>query len=133
MTPPDLAPTAEHVARVVTGVRDDQLADPTPCTGLPVAALLHHLDTLSVAFRGAAGKEPQGPAPRPDAASLPDDWRTRIPAQLAALAAAWRDPAAWEGQTQIAGMTMGGAEVGVVALNEVLVHGWDIAAATGRR
>ena len=46
---------------------------------------------------------------------------------------AWRDPSAWEGDAVIAGMTMPAAEVGVVALNEVLVHGWDVAAATGQQ
>jgi uncharacterized protein (TIGR03086 family) len=132
MTTPDLAPTAAAVARVIPGVRDEQLTDPTPCTDMSVAALLHHLDTLSVAFRGAAAKEPQGPGPQPDAARLAADWRTRLPGQLEALAAAWREPAAWEGETDIAGMRMTGGEVGVVALNEVLIHGWDLAAATGQ-
>lgn len=128
----DLGPTAAEVARIVAAVRDDQLSGPTPCTELPVAAVLHHLLTLSVAFAGAARKEPQGPGPEPDAAQLPRDWREQLPWQLDALVAAWRDPSAWEDETEIAGMTMPASEVGVVALNEVLVHGWDVAAATGQ-
>ncbi|TFV87469.1 N-methyl-L-tryptophan oxidase [Blastococcus sp. CT_GayMR16] len=130
--PLDLAPQAAEVARVVAGVRDDQLADPTPCADTSVAALLHHLVTLTVAFRGAAEKEPQAPGPYPDADQLPPDWRQRLPRQLDALAAAWREPSAWEGSTEIAGMTMPGPTVAVVALNEVLVHGWDVAAGTGQ-
>jgi uncharacterized protein (TIGR03086 family) len=128
----DLAPQAAEVARVVAGVRDDQLADPTPCADLSVAAVLHHLVTLSVAFRGAAEREPQGPGPYPDADQLPPDWRERLTRELDALAAAWRKPSAWEGSTEIAGMTMPGPTIAVVALNEVLVHGWDVAAATGQ-
>ncbi|MCW2635016.1 MAG: hypothetical protein JWQ99_1383 [Blastococcus sp.] len=128
----DFGPQADEVKRVIAGVRDAQLTAPTPCDGLPVAALLHHLDTLTVAFRGAAGKEAQPPGPQPDAAHLAADWRTSIPAQLDALAAGWREPDAWEGSTDIAGMRMPGGEVGVVALNEVLVHGWDLAAATSQ-
>jgi uncharacterized protein (TIGR03086 family) len=128
----DLAPQAAEVARVITGVRDDQLTGPTPCVGLPVAALLHHIGTLSVAFAGAAGHVDQPPGPQPDAAQLAADWRSTIPAQLEALAAAWREPGAWEGTTEIAGMPMPGAEVGVVAANEILLHGWDLAAATGQ-
>jgi uncharacterized protein (TIGR03086 family) len=120
------------VSRIVAGVRDDQLTGRTPCTDLPVAALLHHLGTLSVAFRGAAERKDQGPGPMPDAMQLPPDWRERLPEQLDALAAAWQEPTAWEGTTEIAGMSMPGPTIAVVALNEVLVHGWDVAAATGQ-
>jgi uncharacterized protein (TIGR03086 family) len=133
MTPTlDMTPQTTEVARVVAGVRDDQLTDPTPCEDMPVAALLYHLHTLSVAFARAAGKEDQPPGPQPDAAQLVADWRTTVPAQLDALAAAWREPSAWEGSVEIAGMRMSGGEVGVVAANEVLLHGWDLAAATGQ-
>jgi uncharacterized protein (TIGR03086 family) len=132
MTTPDLAAPAAEVTRVIAGVRDDQLADPTPCAGTSVAALLDHLEGLTVAFRLAAEKSPQAGGPSADAAHLAPDWRTRIPAQLDALAAAWRAPGASDGHTDIAGMRMPAAAVGVVALNEVLVHGWDLAAATGQ-
>ena len=128
----DFAPQTAEVARVVAGVRGDQLCHPTPCTDLNVAAVLHHLVTLTVAFRDAAAKAPQPPGPAPDAAALPEDWRERLPSQLDALAAAWRRPDAWEGRTSIAGMDLPGREVGLIALNEVLLHGWDVAAATGQ-
>jgi uncharacterized protein (TIGR03086 family) len=128
----DLAPQSAEVARIVAGVRDDQLTGPTPCDGLSVAALLHHLVTLTVAFRGAAEKVPQGPGPYPDADELAPDWRERIPRQLDALAAAWRQPSAWEGMSEVGGVDLPGPVIAVVALNEVLVHGWDLAAATGQ-
>jgi uncharacterized protein (TIGR03086 family) len=128
----DLGAQTAEVARIVSGVRDDQLGLPTPCGELNVAAVLHHLVTLTVAFRDAAAKEPQPPGPYPDAAQLPDDWRSLLPQQLETLAAAWRGPGAWEGRTQIAGMDLPGGEVGLIALNEVLVHGWDVAVATGQ-
>lgn len=120
------------MTRIVAGVRDDQLSGPTPCADLSVAAVLYHLVTLTSAFRGAAEREGQGPGPYPDATQLPDDWRERLPRQLDALAAAWRAPTAWEGATRIGGITLPGATIAVVALNEVLVHGWDVAAATGQ-
>lgn len=128
----DLGPQHAEVARIVAGVRDDQLRNPTPCTEMNVAAVLDHLVGLTVAFREAAEKVPQPPGPVPDAARLADDWRTRLPQQLDALAAAWRDPGAWEGTTTIAGMELPGSAVGVIALNEVLLHGWDVAVATGQ-
>jgi uncharacterized protein (TIGR03086 family) len=128
----DLAPQAAEVARVVRDVRDDQLADPTPCAGTSVAALLDHLDGLTVAFRRAAQKAPMAGSPSADAAHLPRDWRTRLPQQLDALVVAFRDPSAWSGLTEIAGMRMPGAAAVMAGVNEVLVHGWDLAVATGQ-
>jgi uncharacterized protein (TIGR03086 family) len=131
-TGPDLAPQAAEVARVVAGVRDDQLTDPTPCAGTSVAALLDHLAGLTLSFRHAAEKSPLAGGPSANADNLPADWRDRIPAQLDGLVAAWQQPSAWEGLTEVAGVRLPGAAMGVVALNEVLVHGWDLAAATGQ-
>jgi uncharacterized protein (TIGR03086 family) len=128
----DLGPVTDEVKRVVAGVRDDQLTDPTPCAGTPVAGLLDHLAGLTLAFRLAAEKRPLDGAPRASAEHLPADWRTEIPEQLDALAAAWRRPEAWEGMSAAGGVTMPAGALGVVALNEVLVHGWDLAAATGQ-
>lgn len=128
----DLEPQAAAVARVVAAVRDDQLTAPTPCTGTSVAGLLDHLVGLTLAFRLGAEKRPQQGAPRADADQLPPDWRDRLPSQLDALVAAWRKPAAWEGVTEVGGAQLPGAAMGVVAANEVLVHGWDLAVATGQ-
>src|SRR5687767_7937401 len=105
-TPLDLAPQCAEVARVVTGVRDDQLTDPTPCAGTSVAAMLDHFMGLTVAFRMGAEKSPLAGGPRADADHLAVDWRKRLPEQLDALVAAWREPAAWEGTTEVAGVRM---------------------------
>lgn len=129
----DLGPQTAEVARIGSGVRDDQLRLPTPCTDMDVAALLDHLVGLTFAFRQAAEKAEGTGGAVPDAANLAPDWRTRLPAQLDALAAAWRGTGAWEGMTTIAGMQMPAAQVGLVGVNEVLVHGWDLAVATGQQ
>jgi uncharacterized protein (TIGR03086 family) len=132
MTTIDLGPATGAVARVVAGVRDDQLTAPTPCAGTPVAGILDHLAGLAYAFRMAAEKTPVDGAPQPSAANLPTDWRTFIPAQLDALAAAWRDPAAVEGTASAGGVEMPAEVAVLVALDEVVVHGWDLAVATGQ-
>jgi uncharacterized protein (TIGR03086 family) len=51
--------------------------------------------------------------------------------RLTQLAAAWRDDSAWTGMTRAGGLDLPGEVAGSVAANEVVVHGWDIAAATG--
>jgi uncharacterized protein (TIGR03086 family) len=133
MTTLDFAPQAAEVARVVAGVRDEQLSEPTPCAGTSVGAMLDHLVGLTVAFRQAAEKVPQDGGPRADADSLPPDWRTRLPLQLDGLVAAWQHPSAWEGTAEAGGVRMPAPAMAAVALNEVLVHGWDLAVATGQQ
>ena len=128
----DMGPAADEVARVVAGIRDDQLDDPTPCDGTSVAALLHHVVGLTYAFRLAAEKTPLDAAPSSSAEALPADWRTRLPSELTALAEAWRTPAAWDGTASAGGVTMPAPAMASVALDELVVHGWDLAAATGQ-
>lgn len=129
----DLAPSTRALAELVRSVRDADLARPTPCPAYTVADLVDHVGGLTVAFTAAARKERlEHGAPAGDGTRLEDGFRERIAADLDGLAAAWTDPAAYEGMTQ-AGPVDLPAEVAVlVALNEVVVHGWDLAVALGR-
>jgi uncharacterized protein (TIGR03086 family) len=87
---------------------------------------------LTYAFRMAAEKTPLEGAPSSSAEELPSDWRTRIPAQLDALVAAWREPSASEGTAAAGGVELPAPVMSTVALDEVLIHGWDLAVATGQ-
>jgi uncharacterized protein (TIGR03086 family) len=51
---------------------------------------------------------------------------------LDALADAWADPAAYQGRTMAGPVEMNGGEAALVALDEVTVHAWDLAVATGQ-
>jgi uncharacterized protein (TIGR03086 family) len=128
----DLSPATGMLSELVTHVGEDQLGAPTPCRGTTVADLLDHLDGLCLAFTAAAAKDRAagGQAPSADGSRLGPDWRTRIPGRLAQLASAWQDETAWAGLTRAGGVDLPGEVAGRVAINEVLVHGWDIAAAT---
>jgi uncharacterized protein (TIGR03086 family) len=132
---PDLAPAARQMARLLDGLTDDQLAAPTPCEQYTLGDLIDHVGGLSLAFTAAAAKK-LGPdtsqGPSGDATRLDADWRTRIPGRLAALAEAWRDPEAWEGMTQVGGVDLPGDMAGKAALNELVIHGWDVARASGQ-
>jgi uncharacterized protein (TIGR03086 family) len=131
-TSTDLAPAAAETARIVAGIGDDQLAAPTPCAGTSVGGLLDHLVGLTTAFTLAAEKTPFPGGPSASAQDLAPDWRTRIPAQLDALVAAWRQPSAREGMAEAGGVQLPAAVMALVALDELLVHGWDLAVATGQ-
>ena len=135
MTTLDFSPTTTSLTELVRGVRDDQLGDPTPSDGRSVGDLLDHIAGLSLAFTEAARKSapPGGTSPTAAADALPDDWRSVIPERLAALAEAWRDPAAYTGNTMAGPVEMPGDEAALVALDEVTVHAWDLAVATGQQ
>ncbi|MBJ7451097.1 MAG: TIGR03086 family protein [Blastococcus sp.] len=126
-----MAPAADELRRVLAGVRDEQLGDPTPCGKTPVAGLLDHLVGLTAAFARAAHKQPGGTATA-EAAALAGDWRTRLPAQLDDLVDAWRKPDAWQGIAEAGGVEMPAPVMAAVALDELVVHGWDLAVATGQ-
>jgi len=129
----DLTPATGMVARLVSDIGDGQLGAPTPCRGTTVADLLDHLDGLCLAFTAAAAKDAAAgrQAPSADGSRLGPDWRIRISGRLAHLAGAWQDETAWGGMTRAGGLDLPGEVAGHVAINEVVVHGWDIAAATG--
>jgi len=119
------------MADLIEATPDVALGRPTPCEDYDVAALLVHVWQAVAAFRAAAVKDPLPPPPAVDAADLPDEWKTRIPADLWALEAAWRDPEAWTGMTGAGGVDLPGDVAGIVALDEVVIHGWDLAKTIG--
>jgi uncharacterized protein (TIGR03086 family) len=131
----DLGPQALIVARVADAVREEQLADATPCPQYAVRHLVGHLVGLSAAFRDAGRKDLGATTDTPPTSGLPDltpGWRAELPELLAELAEAWRDPAAWTGETRAGGVELPGAVAGIVAADELVVHGWDLARATGQ-
>ena len=130
----DLGPAADRTATVVTSVTDEQLGLPTPCPDMCVGDVIDHIGAFALGFIAVAEKDPprtKPPAPA-DAAHLGDGWRPRIAADLARLAEAWRDPQAWEGMTSAGGIELPGEVAGLVAIDELVAHGWDVAVATGQ-
>ena len=130
--PVDLHPAAARLAHLVEALPDEALDHPTPCARYSVAALLDHVHGSVLAFRAAAAKAPLPGGPSGDAANLVDDWRTRIPTDVRALADDWADPAAWEGMTAAGGVDLPADVAGIVGLDELVIHGWDLARATGQ-
>lgn len=135
MTPKfDLEPAASAVATLLDGITDDQLTAPTPCEGTPVAGLLDHLVTLTAAFTDTARKVPDRAGQRASASAenLDPHWRATLPRRLDELVAAWREPAAWEGMASAGGVTWPAEVMATVTLDELVLHGWDLARATGQ-
>jgi uncharacterized protein (TIGR03086 family) len=131
----DLGPAARRLADLVTNIPDDALGRPTPCPAYALGDLIEHVGGLALAFNAAGRKarnaytEMTGAG---DASRLGADWRERIPRDLAALAQTWAEPEAWTGMTRIAGDDSPAGVVGLVLADELAVHGWDVARATGQ-
>jgi uncharacterized protein (TIGR03086 family) len=129
----DFSPACRRTADVVTNVPDHLLDGATPCEDMRLGELVAHVGGLARAFSAAARKDfgewtdtPPQPGP-PD-----EDWRTAYPRHLTELAQAWRDAGAWTGMTRAGGIDLPGEVAGLVALAEVVIHGWDVAKATGQ-
>ncbi|MEU0496925.1 TIGR03086 family metal-binding protein [Mycobacterium sp. NPDC006124] len=132
---PLVAKACARTTDVLAGVTDDQLDGATPCEKLTLRQVVAHLGGLAAAFAAAARKdlgEMTDSPPGAEAFELDGDWRSRYPDNLALLADAWREPTAWEGMTRVGGVDLPGEVCGMVGLAEVVVHGWDVAVATGQ-
>jgi uncharacterized protein (TIGR03086 family) len=130
----DMTEACRATAGVLLAVTDDQLPSATPCEQMDLAALVAHVGGLSSAFAAAARKQfgeltdgAPGMTLEPD-----QDWRTSYPQRLLELAEAWRDPAAWQGMSRAGGVDFPADVGGLIALTEVVIHGWDIARASGQ-
>jgi uncharacterized protein (TIGR03086 family) len=128
----DLTPAARRMASLVAAVADAALARPTPCEHYAVGDLLDHIGGGALAFTAAAVKQPLAGRPSVDAANLGPAWKARIPRDVLLVAEAWREAEAWTGMTSVGGVDLPGEVAGVVALDELLIHGWDLAVATGQ-
>ncbi|MFF4081234.1 TIGR03086 family metal-binding protein [Streptomyces sp. NPDC087218] len=131
----DLEPAARRLAALLDGVDEQHLTGPTPCPDYTVRELLGHVVGLSTAFRDAARKDLGPTTDTPPTATLPvlpDDWRETLPPLLDELVAAWRAPAARQGMTRAGGVDLPAEVAVVIALDELVIHGWDLARATGQ-
>ncbi|WP_327001911.1 TIGR03086 family metal-binding protein [Dactylosporangium sp. NBC_01737] len=114
-----------EVQRLVAGVDPGRFGDPTPCAGWDVRALLNHLVWENLLWTGLADG-----APRADFAAdhLGGDHVAAFRTAAAATLAAFRRPGMLR---QRYGDAPGWRLVEQVVI-EMLVHGWDLATATGQ-
>lgn len=128
----ELAQVLDATERLVAGVRDEQWSDPTPCSEWNIRDLLDHLVGGNVSFARRVRGDASSPEEARPADPLGDDPLAAYRAAAEELVAACRLPGALErtitapfGQVPVA-----------VALHlrvvEALVHGWDLARATGQ-
>lgn len=130
-----IAGAAAPVVGIIREIKPDQLDAPTPCSEYTVRDLVAHLLFWGPSLEGAARKEAVSPLSAEPAVDLvQDDWAAGLEAQVNRLVTAWSEPVAWEGTTVMGGPTELPASVaGGMVFGELVVHGWDLARATGQR
>jgi uncharacterized protein (TIGR03086 family) len=130
----EMTDAADAAARTVAGVDASQLGRPTPDTEWDTRALLNHLivwTSYSLEARAHGGSVDQELIDR-DFAGEPG-FAASYRAQLDQALAAWSDPAVWEGSLDVMGNATPAADVAALNLAEMVLHGWDLAAATGQQ
>jgi uncharacterized protein (TIGR03086 family) len=127
-----LARALEATARLVDGVRDEQWAAPTGCPGWTVRDLIAHLvggtRGVAAALRGEA--PPDGDQPGTDQPGTDPAAALRAAGEQAR--AAFAAPGALERVVSVPAGVVPGAVALHLRLTELLVHGWDLARATGQ-
>lgn len=116
---------------VIGRVSPGQLANPTPCEEFDVAALLGHM--VGVLRRVTAlgrGDDPFGAGVM---APVAGDFERAWAGAASEVEQAWADDAVLTRTMRLPWSERSGAAMLVSYLNEVTVHTWDLATATGQR
>ncbi|MEU6270509.1 TIGR03086 family metal-binding protein [Saccharopolyspora shandongensis] len=130
-----LTRAATSLREVVRNIKPDQLDAPTPCAEYDVRKLVNHLLFWGPSLEAAARKEtvPPPAGAEQDLDLTGGDWAADLTALLDRTAGSWSEPSAWEGTTHMGGPTeMPASLVGGMIVVELVVHGWDLAKATGQ-
>ena len=118
---PLMTRVTERTAGLVRSVRQEQLGLLTPCEKFEVKDLINHLEWVAELFESLARK-----GPRVEQGPYTGDFPERAERALAA----WSRPEAWEGASPAMGMPM--TTLAHMYLVDMVVHGWDLARATGQ-
>ncbi len=115
---------------VVAGIEPDQFGAPTPCTDMTVRQLVDHVG-MALGRVDAAGRGvPLAQWPT-DGFSVGDDVTSGINALVAAATTAWDEDRLVD-DIELPWATLSGADALATYINEMLVHTWDLATATGQ-
>lgn len=127
-----LAEVLDRLAVVAANVTPDQLTRPTPCTEYDVAELRDHITGwLSNFAAGFADPGGQAPSASLDSYQAPADPAAEIRAAASTMTTALRAGAASR-PLKLGEAAMPGEMALSMILWEYLMHGWDLAKATGQ-
>jgi uncharacterized protein (TIGR03086 family) len=129
-----MAAAAAEAARLVAGAANTKALDQkTPCTDWDLRTLLNHmiLWTSYSAERRAYGESVAEELMSKDFTAEPG-YAQAYQAQIAKAVDAWSKPEAWAGDRNVMGSATPAADIAAMLIAEMVLHGWDIAKATGQ-
>ncbi|MEO7398580.1 MAG: TIGR03086 family metal-binding protein [Ilumatobacteraceae bacterium] len=129
---PAFASAVETALAVIDRIRPDQFDDPTPCTEYDVRQLSMHLMAAlnRIAVVGAGGSFTSTPDVVGNVADADVPAATRRFADQVAVS--WADDAVLGRILELPWANLPGAVAMMIYVNEVIVHAWDLATATGQ-
>jgi uncharacterized protein (TIGR03086 family) len=131
VTVEQLSQAFDFTDQLIAAVQEGQWAGPTPCAGWSVRDLVTHVVAGNSLFAGAlrGGQPPAAPqgTVMPEAGLL-NAYRD----SAAELLGAFREPGALDAMVTVPFGTVPGVVALHLRITELLVHGWDLARATGQ-
>jgi uncharacterized protein (TIGR03086 family) len=128
-----LARAMATAAAAIGAVHPDQMELPTPCHDFDVQGLLAHLVAVldRIVVIGNRGNVFEVPA---RSEILPDDrWPARWDATVHSALDAWADDDLLDAERQLPWTVLPGRDALAIYINELTVHTWDLAHATGQQ
>lgn len=127
--PDQLDIAIEATDRVISAITDAQLSLPTPCVEWDVRDLVDHIVGGNERFASALGAEGIAPGQAGSAAEMLHNYRH----SAALLTEAFHVPGVLDQLVTVPFGTVPGAVALHLRMIDLLVHGWDLAQATGQR
>lgn len=128
-----LARAMATAAEVIGAVRPDQMATPTACPDLDVRGLLAHMVTVLARIEVIGNRGDVFAVPA-QSEMLPDDeWPALWDASVHTALDAWADDEVLDAERQLPWTVLPGREALAIYVNELTVHTWDLAQATGHQ
>ncbi|WP_436495460.1 TIGR03086 family metal-binding protein [Actinokineospora sp. HUAS TT18] len=127
---------AAGVLAVVGNVKPDMYDRPTPCADWDVRTLANHLTHWSAVVSERAARKQPVPSDGSEAEgtdyTAEADWPGFFADRLDRAVKAWGAPGAWDGETVLASDPRQADFIGKMLYGELVLHGWDLARATGQ-
>jgi uncharacterized protein (TIGR03086 family) len=125
-----LSQTFDHATKIVSGVSNDELDSPTPCSEWPLRTLLAHMTAVVVNMgRGAGGSEL---LPSIEGFVIePDDLGTQFRTEADRTLAAWRTRGD-DDEVNVGAGPMPARVALAINLLDTATHSWDVARCTGQ-